>query len=180
VAIAQGVLWFMRLGILAMVAVLAAFLYGRYHKSDEQLDLIRYVENDIPPLTGVESPIVERIQALFDEKNRKPEDVRREVTEELMPALVRLRKLAEAPLKAARTPPVTALAKEYLDNVEALIAASRAVLHAIDDPKLDPQQGFMQVHTAVRNAAEKSRAWRRHLEATRDRLRLGPSKKLST
>jgi hypothetical protein len=177
VVIAQGVLWFMRIGIIAMLAVVAALLYTRYHKSDEQLDLIRYVEADIPALSQVEAPLVSRIQVLLDEKHRKPEDVRRELVDELMPGLVRLRKLSEAPMQAARTPPVQALAKEYRDNVEALIDACRSVLRVIDDPKLDAQAGYMQVHAALRNAAEKSATWRRHVSETRDRLRLGPPQK---
>ncbi len=173
VVVAQGVLWFMRIGIIAMLAVVAVMLYARYHKSDEQVDLIRYVENDLPALDNIESPLVLRIQSLLDEKQRRPEDVRRELVEDLMPGLIRLRKLSEAPLKAARTPPVSALAIEYRENVEALIEACRAVLRAIDDPKLDPREGFAQVRAALRSAAEKNLAWRRHLEMTRDALHLG-------
>jgi len=178
VVVAEGVLWFMRIGIVAMLAVAAALLYSRYHKSDEQVDLIRYVETDIPALDIVETPLVLRIQALLDEKQRRPEDVRRELTDELMPGLVRLRKISESPLQAARTPPVKALAREYHDNVESLIDACRAMLRAIDDPKLDPREGFRQVRTALQSAAEKNQAWRRHVAETRDRLRLAPAQKL--
>lgn len=174
VAVARGVLWFMRIGIVAMLAVVAMMLYTRYHKSDAQLDLIRYVEIDIPTLDNVEAPLVFRIRALLDERQRKPEDVRRELAEELMPGLVRLRKLAEAPLGAARTSVVKSLASEYRSNVEALIDACRAMLRAIDDPKLDPREGFKQVRDALRNAAEKNAAWRRHVAEARDDLRLAP------
>jgi hypothetical protein len=174
VVVARGVLWFMRIGIVAMLAILAATFYSRYHKSDDQIDLIRYVENDIPALDSVEAPLVFRIRALLDERQRKPDDVRRELADELMPGLVRLRKLAEAPLSAARTPLVKSLAVEYKANVEALIDACRAMLRAIDDPKLDPRVGFAQVRDALRSAAEKNAAWRRHVAEARDDLRLGP------
>lgn len=170
---AQGVLWFMRIGILAMLAIVATALYLRYHKSDEQVDLIRYVEVDIPALDAVEAPIVSRIQALFDEKRRQPEDVRRELSDELMPSLIRLRKSAEAPLNAARTAPVRALASEYRETIEALIEACRAALRVIDDPKMDPMEGMMQVRRALYSAAEKNQTWRRHVAETRDDLHLG-------
>lgn len=173
VVVARGVLWFMRIGIVAMLAILAATFYSRYHKSDEQVDLIRYVQNDIPTLDNFEAPLVFRIRALLDERQRKPEDVRRELADDLMPGLVRLRKLAEAPLQAARTPVVKSLAVEYKNNVEALIDACRAMLRAIDDPNLDPREGLSQVHAALRSAAEKNATWRRHVAEARDDLRLG-------
>jgi hypothetical protein len=177
-AVAHGVLWIMRIGIVAMLAIGAVVLYSRYHKSDEQLDLIRYVEIDIPALDRVEDPLVSRIQSLLDEKRRKPEDVRQELAAELMPGLIRLRKLSEAPLNAARTAPVRALAAEYRDTVEALIEACRAALRVIDDPKLDPREGMMQVRRALRSAAEKNQAWRTHVAETGDILHLRPAKKL--
>lgn len=173
VVVARGVLWFMRIGIIAMLAILAATFYTRYHKSDAQVDLIRYVENDIPALDSIEAPLVFRIRALLDERQRKPDDVRRELADDLMPGLVRLRKLSESPLQAARTPLVKSLAVEYKDNVEALIDACRAMLRAIDDPKLDPREGFAQVRQALRSAAEKNATWRRHVAEARDDLRLG-------
>lgn len=177
---AQGVLWFMRIGILAMLAIVATALYLRYHKSDEQVDLIRYVEVDLPALDAVEAPIVARIQSLFDEKRRQPEDVRRELSDELMPGLIRLRKNAEAPLNAARTAPVRALATEYRETIEALIEACRAALRVIDDPKMDPMEGMMQVRRALYSAAEKNQTWRRHVAETRDDLHLGPGPGRST
>jgi hypothetical protein len=173
VKVAQGFLWFMRMGIVAMVAVLAMMFYSRYHQSDEQIDLIRYVENDIPSLDSVEGPIVLRIRALLEERQRKPEEVRRELADDLMPGLVRLRKLAESPLQAARTPIVKNLALEYKGNVEALIDACRAMLRAIDDPKLDARAGFAQVQSALHSAAEKNATWRRHVAEARDDLHLG-------
>jgi hypothetical protein len=173
-ALANGVLWFMRLGILAMLAVVLAFFYVRYHKSDEQIDLIRYVEIDLPALDRVEAPLVDRLESLLDEKHRPPAEVRSELAGELMPGLVRLRKLSEAPLGAARTPPVKALAAEYRETVEALIESCRAALRVIDDPKLDAREGLQQVRSAIRTAAEKNRAWRQHVAATRDLLHLAP------
>lgn len=170
--LSQGTLWFMRIGIIAMLAVIAVLWWRRNHQSDDQLDLIRYVEIDLPALSYVEGPVVERLNALFDEKRRKPEDVRREIADDLMPALIRLRRAAEAPKGGAQTDQVRALAAEYFAYVEALIEVGRTAIRVIDDKKLDPQEGFMQLRGALRAAAEKNSAWRRHVSEASQQLGL--------
>jgi hypothetical protein len=170
--VSQGTLWFMRIGIIAMLAVIAVLWWRRNHQDDNQLDLIRYVEIDLPALSYVEGPVVERLNALFEEKTRKPEEVRREIADELMPALIRLRKAAEAPKKGAQTDQVRALAGEYFTYVEALIEVGRTAIRVIDDKKLDPQEGFMQLRGSLRAAAEKNSAWRRHVSEASQRLGL--------
>lgn len=172
--VSQASLWFMRIGIVAMLAVIAVLWWRRNHQSDDQLDLIRYVEIDLPALSYVEGPVVERLNALFEEKTRKPEDVRRELADDLMPALIRLRKAAEAPKKGAKTDQVRALADEYFVYVESLIAVGRTAIRVIDDSQLNPQEGFMQLRGSLRSAAEKNSAWRRHVAAASERLGLSP------
>ncbi|MBP6743316.1 MAG: hypothetical protein KA244_10715 [Deltaproteobacteria bacterium] len=168
----RGLLWFMRLGIVAMLTITAVVMYSRYHQSPEQVELVRYVENELPALDLYEGPIVARLQQLLADKGKSPEAARRELVDELMPALVRLRKLAEAPLRAATTPPVQQLAEEYRASVDAFIDACRTALHVIDDPKLDAQVGASQVQAAFARAAERSQAWRSHVAETTARLRL--------
>lgn len=170
----QGSLWFMRIGIIAMLAIIAVLWWRRNHQSDDQLDLIRYVEIDLPALSYVEAPVVERLNALFEEKTRKPEDVRRELADDLMPALIRLRKAAEAPKKGAKTDQVKALADEYFAYVESLIAVGRTAIRVIDDSQMNPQEGFMQLRGSLRAAAEKNSAWRRHVRDASERLGLAP------
>lgn len=172
--LSQGSLWFMRIGIIAMLAVIAVLWWRRNHQSDDQLDLIRYVEIDLPALSYVEAPVVERLNALFDEKTRKPEDVRRELADDLMPALIRLRKAAEAPQKGAKTDRVRVLADEYFAYVEALIAVGRTAIRVIDDSQMNPQEGFMQLRGSLRAAAEKNSAWRRHVHDASEGLGLAP------
>lgn len=168
----QASLWFMRIGIVAMLAVIAVLWWRRNHQSDDQLDLIRYVEIDLPALSYVEGPVVERLHSLFDEKARKPDDVRRELADDLMPALIRLRKAAEAPKKGAKTDQVRALAEEYFLYVESLITVGRTAIRVIDDSQMDPQEGFMQLRGSLRGAAEKNAAWRRHVADASARLGL--------
>jgi hypothetical protein len=162
----------MRLGIVAMLSVTGAFLYTRYHQTDEQAELVRYVETDLPPLDAVEGPIVQSMQALLSSRDTKPEEARRVLVDELMPRLVRLRTLADAPLRASRTPAVKALASEYRATVEDFIDACRTAVRVIDDPKLDARDGLAQVQAAFHRAAERSQAWRGHVAQTSSNLRL--------
>lgn len=161
--ISQGALWFMRGGIVVMLAVVAVLWWKRNYQSEDQQDLIRYVEIDLPALGYVEAPIIDRLNALFDEKGRKPDEVRRELADDIMPALIRLRKAADSPKRGAKTHRVRTLADEYTAVVESLIEVCRTATRVIDDPKMDPQAGFMQVRGALRGAAEKNSAWRRHV-----------------
>lgn len=170
--VSQGTLWFMRIGIVAMLAVIAVLWWRRNHQSDDQLDLIRYVEIDLPALSYVEAPVVERLNALFEEKTRKPEDVRREIADELMPALIRLRRAAEAPKRGAQTDQVRALANEYFVYVESLIEVGRTAIRVIDDKGLEPQESFMQLRGSLRGAAEKNSAWRLHVSEASQHLGL--------
>jgi hypothetical protein len=168
----QALLWFMRLGIVAMLSITGAFLYTRYHQSDEQVELVRYVEVDLPALDAIESPIVQSMHDLLAARATKPEEARRVLVDELMPRLIRLRNLAEAPLRASRTPAVRALAGEYRATVDEFIDACRTAVRVIDDPKLDAATGLQQVQAAFHRAAEHSQAWRSHVAATSADLHL--------
>lgn len=168
----QGLLWFMRLGIVAMLSVTGAFLYTRYHQTPEQAELVRYVENDLPSLDGVERPIVQTMEALLASRTTRPEDARRILVDELMPQLIRLRKLAEAPVRASQTPAVQQLAAEYRATVDEFIEACRTAVRVIDDPKLEARVGLSQVQAAFQHAAERSQAWRSHVAETSASLHL--------
>ena len=64
--VAFGALWFMRLGILGMLAVILAVLWQRYHLSDDQQELARYVEVEVPVLLRAEQPVLQRVADLLD------------------------------------------------------------------------------------------------------------------
>lgn len=96
-----------------------------------------------------------RLQGLLDEKTRQPEDVRRELRGELMPGFMRLSKLADALPHAARTNEVKALASEYFATVESWIEVCRPTVRVIDDPKIDPAEGFSQIRRALHRSAGK-------------------------
>lgn len=168
----RPLLWFMRIGIVVMLAVSAGYLYQRYHRSDEQTELMRYIEIDVPALDQVQAPIVRRIEDLLAARALSATEARRLLVDELTPQLVKLRRLAEAPLRASRTPEVQALATEYRVVIDELIDACRTAVRVIDDPKLGGPEGLKQVRDALRKAAERDRAWRDHVSETTSRLRL--------
>ncbi|MFO0574898.1 MAG: hypothetical protein U1A78_12985 [Polyangia bacterium] len=168
----RPLLWFMRLGIVAMLATSGVYLYQRYHRSDEQTELMRYVEVDVPALDQVQAPIVRRIESLLAARSLTAAEARRMLVDELTPDLVKLRRLAEAPLRASRTSEVTVLATEYRTIIEDLIDACRTAVRVIDDPKLGGAEGLAQVRTALRKAAERDHTWREHVAETTSRLRL--------
>lgn len=168
----QALLWFMRLGIVAMLSVTAAFLYTRYHQSAEQEELVRYVEIDLPSLDGVEGPLVQSMQALLESRTTKPEDARRMLVDELMPRLIRLRKLADAPVRASQQKAVKELATEYRATIDDFIEACRTAVRVIDDPKIDARVGLLQVQSAFHLAGQRSQAWRSHVAQTSANLRL--------
>lgn len=130
--VAFGALWFMRLGILGMLAVILAVLWQRYHLSDDQQELARYVETEVPVLLRAEQPVLQRVADLLDGDFQPNEPLRRGLQEDLMPQLIRLRKAAQAPRTAAKTRAVQVLADEYLATVERLIEVARTALDWID------------------------------------------------
>lgn len=172
----KAMLWFMRLGIVAMLSVTGAFVYTRYHQTAEQVELVRYVEIDLPSLDGVERPIVQNMQTLLESRSTRPEDARRMLVDELMPQLIRLRKLADAPVRASQTPVVKALATEYRLTIDEFIEACRTAVRVIDDPQLQARAGLVQVQAAFQHAAERSQAWRSHVAETSAKLHLLKSK----
>jgi len=170
--LAKTFLWAMRIGIVIMLIVAGTLYYQRNHQTDEQTEIIRYVEIEIPVLLQAEAPILARIQELLHSRDLKPDEARKLFVEELMPELVRLRRVAEAPVRAAKTPLVKGLAEEYLAVLEELIAGCRTAIRVIDDPKLDAREGLEQVFAAFRKAAQRNLAWRRAVDAATDKVGL--------
>lgn len=166
-------LWFMRVGIVTMIIVTGVYMYLRDKPSPEQEEMIRYVEVNIPALEYHEAPILSQLDALLRDKSLRPESARKQLADELMPALVRLRKVADGPVSVAKTPPVKQLAEEYRQSVEELINVCRTTIRVIDDPKLGEREGYQQVLDSLRRAIAQNRTWRDHVAETTHRLQLG-------
>lgn len=168
----QALLWALRLGILAMLALALAVLYQRHHLSPEQEELVRYVEVEAVALRKVEGPIADRLAALLADRRQPADLVRRQLVDELIPGFLRLRQLAEAPIAAARTPPVQGLAREYLGVVDQFIEVCRTAVRAMDDPKLEARQALLRIGGALGAAVEKQRQWEAHVRGVSKDLRL--------
>jgi hypothetical protein len=172
--VGQAVLWFMRLSILAMIAVGLAVLYGRTRMSPAQKELVRYVEIEVPALKKVQGPIVDRLGDVLGDRHLPPERARRILVDEVMPGLVRLRKLSEAPIAAAQTQEVGALAREYQGVVEQYMEVCRTAVRAIDEPgsRQDPREALLRVHRTLAAALSGEQAWAGHVQATSRALQL--------
>ncbi len=165
-------LWFMRIGIVAMIIATGVYMSIRDKPSAEQEELIRYVEINIPALEYHETPILTQLDLLLRDKSLQPAEARKKLADELMPALVRLRKVADGPVDAAKTPAVRQLAEEYRQSVEELINVCRTTIRVIDDPRLSDREGYKQVLSSLRRAIEQNHKWRAHVAETTDRLQL--------
>ncbi|HMU38634.1 MAG TPA: hypothetical protein PKE31_06440 [Pseudomonadota bacterium] len=165
-------LWSMRVGIVVMLIVTGVYVARWNQLTDEQEEMVRYVEVNIPAVEYHEAPILSQIDLLLRDKTQRPEAARKQLSDELMPALVRLRKVADGPVAAAKTPAVKQLAEEYRQSVEELINVCRTTIRVIDDPKLGEKEGYSQVLEALRRAVGKNRAWREHVAETTARLKL--------
>ncbi len=172
----QILLWFMRVGIVVMILATGYYLSTRDKPSAEQAELIRYVEINIPALEYHEAPILAQLDTLLRDKALQPESARHQLADELMPALVRLRKVADGPVQAARTESVKMLAEEYRQSVEELINVCRTAIRVIDDPKLTDREGYKQVLASLRRAIDQNHRWRSHVSETTDRLKLAKGK----
>lgn len=168
----QGILWVMRLGILLMIAIALSALYHRYHLSPEQTELIRYVEVELPPLRRAEEPVGDRLAALLADRQSKAEVVRKQLVDELIPGFLRLRQMAEAPLRAAQTAPVQSLAREHLAVIDQYIDVCRTAVWVMDDAKLDPREALLRIGKALGAAAQRQRDFDAHLRATTKELKL--------
>ena len=159
----------------AMLLVLAGGVglgIHRLRRSEDQLELTRYVERDLPPLIAEESAIADQLSRLMREKTITAPDARKQLVDEVNPRIVSLRHRAEA--LQPKTITVRELAGEYLRVVDAWAEATRAAVRAIDDPKLPQEAGLVSVRERLDEAAQASRTFSGHVVSTCRMHRLAP------
>lgn len=163
--ISHTLLWVMRLGIMAMLAVIFAVLLQRYRLTDEQKELVRYVEVEVVALGRVEAPVYQRMEELLAGDWQRGPVLRQAIQDELMPQLVQLRRSAQVPREGAKTRMVQVLSEEYLQVIERLIDVGRAVLQAIDEPtRTGADVGRARVQQALFQAATARQRWKEHVQ----------------
>lgn len=144
--------------------------YLRLHRSDEQIELTRYVELTLPALEESEREIFARLERLNQRPGLAPETARVLLVDDLIPRLIRLgRRAAEI---EAHTEEVRRLIAEYRGWIDQLIDACRASVQAIDDPRADPASSLARIRASFARADALALAWREHLRQACERHRL--------
>jgi hypothetical protein len=147
----------------------------RLHRSDEQAELTRYVEQELPSMLDEERGVTDALASLLDEKKLTPEQARKRLADELQPRLVRLRRRAET--LQPKTLTVRQLAAAYLVVLDAWTEAVRAAIRAIDDPKMSTEAGLAIVRERLAEAARTDGDWRERLLRTCEHNRLAPPRR---
>lgn len=148
---------------LVRFALLAAFAAGigllahRLERSPEQRDLTRYVETTLPPLRALEQPILVEVARLGQSPGLAPAEARQLLVSQTIPAILKLRKEAEA--VKTTTAEARGLASEYARAVDKLLDACRASVRVIDNPKLSTQAGLAEVRRAFIDAEKARERW---------------------
>lgn len=153
-----------RVALLVVIAGALGLGAHRIRRSEEQVELTRYVERELPPLVAEEQAVADALSALLADRALPPDAARRRLVDELTPRLVRLRRRAAA--LSPETATVRQLAAQYLGVVDAWTEAARAAVHAIDDPKTSTEAGVALVRDALADAARASQAFSAHLVET--------------
>ncbi len=158
-------------------AVLLLFIAGgiglalhRLRRTEDQVELTRYVERDLPPLINEERDATDQLQALLAEKKLAAPAARKRLVDDITPRLVRLHRRAEALQPTTLT--VRKLAAEYLAIVDAWTEASRTLLHAIDDPNITGEAGMLAVSERVADAVQQAKHFDEQVVRTCEQHRL--------
>jgi hypothetical protein len=150
--------------LLLIAAAGVGLLSHRTRRSEEQVELTRYVERELPPLLAEEAAISDGIGGLLGERSLPPESARKRLVDELVPRLIKLRRRAEALQPSTVT--VRQLAAGYLVVIDAWTEAARTGVRVDDDAKLSTEASVAQVRERVAEAARAAQEWRQRLVQT--------------
>src|SRR5436305_962689 len=90
------VVWGMRLATVAILIAGIALAWSKFHPSDEQEELTRYVENMVPSYLEHEKAIYARLDRLEGRPGPTPEEARKLFVDDVIPRLIALRAQAQA------------------------------------------------------------------------------------
>jgi hypothetical protein len=161
-----------RLACLAVIAVAIGLLAHRLRRTPEQKDLTRYVTVEVPALERLEAPIYAKVERLFAAPSLGPEAARALLVDEIIPALLRLRKQAQA--VRTDTAVTRELHQRWLGVTERLLEACRACVQVIDDPKLTTADSLDRVRGELRAVEQALAAWNAEVRRACANHRLAP------
>jgi len=137
------------------------FLFQRYRRTPEQEELTHYVEQTVPWMRSRERPIEAQLARLDERPGPKPEEARKMLVDEVIPALLKLKKLAAD--YHPNTAEVRELHQEYVKVTDRLIDAVRACVQVIDDPKLSTVDSVQRVRKEFADVNAAYRTWDDHV-----------------
>lgn len=147
-----------------------ALVVQRYRTTPEQDELVHYIELTVPWMRSRERPIEAQLARLDARPGPSPEEARKLLVDEVIPALLKLKKLASD--YHPNTVEVRGLHEEYVRVTDRLIDAVRACVQVIDDPKLSTVESLTRVRKEFADVNAAYRTWDDHIAATCRRHRL--------
>ena len=163
-------LWGLGFAIVLMVVTGSYVGWQRLHRTDEQVELARYVEMELPSLMESERDVIGRLAPLSSRPGPSADKARALLVDDVTPRLIALRKRANAIV--AQTEDVKSLVAGYLEWVDKLIDACRASVRAIDDPALDATAGLADIARKFALADAAAERWTTHVRAACERHHL--------
>lgn len=165
------------LGITVMAVLGGWTLYQRVHRSDEQVELERYVQMEVPSLEPVERDVLARLAPLSARRDLGAEEARKLLVDDVIPRLVRLRRRAAQ--VEAKTAEVQRLTGAYVAWIDALIEACRASVRAIDAPAGGGAEGgaearLGEIRRRFAEADAAAKRWSEDVRAACVKHRLAP------
>jgi hypothetical protein len=137
-----------RIALGLVIAAGAGLAFHRLRRSEEQTELTRYVDVELPSLLAEEHEITDALDHMLADKQLTAAPARKRLADEL--------------------------AAGYLHVIDAWTEATRAAIRAIDDPTLSTEAGLVTVRERLADAAGADRAWQDSLVRTCEHHRLAP------
>jgi hypothetical protein len=158
------IVWGFRLASVAMVVAGIWIAWNKFRPNEEQAELTRYVEHEVPAFLERERAVYDRLDRLSNTPGPTAAEARTLLVDDVIPRLIALRKLAESVV--AHAPSLQAINAEYLAVVDKLLDACRNSVRTIDDPTVAGSDAHKGVRARFLAAGEASRAWSQHLADT--------------
>ncbi len=156
-ALPRPIVWFVRLASLAMVVTGVFIGWQKWHSTDEQDELVRYVEHQVPAYLERERAVYDRLAELEHEPGPSPPEARKLLVDDVIPKLIALK--ASARSVVAKSGALKQVNEEYLAYLDRLIEACRVSVRSIDDPAVDGAAANKLIRQRFREAGEASQRW---------------------
>jgi hypothetical protein len=166
------VVWGIRLATVGIAIAGIWIGWNKFHPTDEQEELTRYVENMVPSYLEQEKAVYARLDRLDGQPGPTPEEARKLFVDEVIPRLIALKTQAQGVV--AKSAPMKRVNDEYLAYVDRLIEACRVSVRTIDDTTTNGAEGNKLVRQRFYEAGQASKTWSAHLREACIKAGLSP------